>query len=493
MGEQHVSRWDELLIYTDGGSRGNPGEAAIGVRLLDRDGNPVEEFGERIGVATNNVAEYTAVIRALERARALGARRVRLRSDSELLVRQLLGRYAVKTAHLLPLYQQARRLLGGFEAAGVEHVPRERNREADRLANLALDGKSGSAPAPAGGRPAPASQPAPELRLAPASRQPRRSCPFRIVDAFTAEPLAGNPAGVVPDAAGLSDEEMQRLAREVNASETAFVLPPSGEGAPAGVGAGASAGAREGADFRLRFFTPRREVDLCGHATVAAFHVLAEEGRLHRPPGSATVLVRQETRAGILPVEVRFDGECVAAVMMGQSQPRFRPFPGDPAEVARILGVDRAAIADDPSDNGLAMVLAYTGLWHLLVPIRNLVLLGELRPDQSRLAALNTGLGADTTHVFTLETLAPDATAHARSFAPALGVNEDPQTGTASGALGAYLVARGKAPAGQRLVMEQGHEMGRPGQVWVEVDPGLAGVRAGGPAVVVARGEFLLG
>jgi probable phosphoglycerate mutase len=129
----------ELLVWTDGGARGNPGPAGIGAVVTRPDGTVLAEVAEGIGWATNNVAEYRAVIAGLERARALGARRVRVRADSLLLVQQLRGVWKVKNAGLQPLWDEAARLARGFDRAVFEHVPRGRNRAADALANRAMD------------------------------------------------------------------------------------------------------------------------------------------------------------------------------------------------------------------------------------------------------------------------------------------------------------------------------------------------------------------
>jgi ribonuclease HI len=128
----------ELVLCIDGASRGNPGEAAIGVVVL-RGGVPVREIGEAIGAATNNVAEYRALLRGLREAEALGARAVRVQSDSELLVRQLSGRYRVRSDALASLYREALSRMRRFEGVEIVHVPREQNAAADALANRALD------------------------------------------------------------------------------------------------------------------------------------------------------------------------------------------------------------------------------------------------------------------------------------------------------------------------------------------------------------------
>jgi ribonuclease HI len=134
-----LNQIQSVVIHTDGASRGNPGPAAIGVVITDPDGLVLVEMGEALAPTTNNVAEYTAVIRALERAAQLGAKRVQVRMDSQLVVRQLNGSYRVKHADMLPLYRRVLELIKGFDEVTFEHVPREQNVEADRLANLALD------------------------------------------------------------------------------------------------------------------------------------------------------------------------------------------------------------------------------------------------------------------------------------------------------------------------------------------------------------------
>jgi ribonuclease HI len=132
-----------LTVSCDGAARGNPGPAGFGVHITDEHGAVVGELSAWLGETTNNVAEYTAAREGLRRAAELGARRVHLRSDSQLLIEQLSGRYKVKAAHLRPLYDDVVAAMSVFDAVSLEHVPRERNREADRLANEGVDGGLG--------------------------------------------------------------------------------------------------------------------------------------------------------------------------------------------------------------------------------------------------------------------------------------------------------------------------------------------------------------
>jgi ribonuclease HI len=130
---------DTLVIYTDGAARGNPGPAAIGVVIRDEGGNTIASISRRLGVTTNNQAEYRAVIAGLEKAISLGTRRIMIKSDSELVVKQLNGQYKIKNTALRPLYQEIVRLFSSFESVSITGIPREQNSAADALANKALD------------------------------------------------------------------------------------------------------------------------------------------------------------------------------------------------------------------------------------------------------------------------------------------------------------------------------------------------------------------
>jgi ribonuclease HI len=130
----------KLVIHVDGGARGNPGPSAIGVVVSDSEGAVLEEVAERIGVATNNVAEYRALLKGLERAAALGASEIELVNDSELVARQITGAYKVKHPAMKPLHAEAVAALGQFERWRIRSVPRAQNARADELVNLALDG-----------------------------------------------------------------------------------------------------------------------------------------------------------------------------------------------------------------------------------------------------------------------------------------------------------------------------------------------------------------
>lgn len=270
---------------------------------------------------------------------------------------------------------------------------------------------------------------------------------YRIyqVDAFTTEKLSGNPAGVVPDARGLSDEEMRRIARELNNSETAFLFP----GVPGEY------------DVHIRFFTPTREVPICGHGTVASHVVRAMELGLDR------ARVVQKSGAGLFSVDVDRDGGGYQ-VTMSQGKAEFgEPLtPGQARRLCRALG-----LAPDDLRPDCPLRAASTGASKVMVGIREAAKLHALAPDMEALKALSGEVGSNGYHVFTLHP-GQDPLVHARMFAPANGNNEDPVTGTANGPLGAYLVRFGLIPAqGQkvRFTAMQGEAMGRPGSMEVRV------------------------
>ena len=280
-----------------------------------------------------------------------------------------------------------------------------------------------------------------------------------LVDAFTADPLAGNAAGVVPDAEDLSADRMGAVAAELSVSETAFVLPA------------------DDADRRLRYFSPTQEVDLCGHATIAAHAHLHQEGAID--PGEHTV----ETNVGVLDVEVGDDG----IVWMTQNRPEVRRVDVGYDRLGDALGIDPAALRDVGAD--LPTAVASTGLPFLVVPVNFLEHLSSAAPDYPALEALAEEYDAAGVYAFTFDELEGDSTLHARAFAPGLGIREDPVTGTAAGACGAYLreVSAFDGELPEEMVFEQGHFVDRPGRIRVQVG---AEVRVGGRAVTSLDGRL---
>lgn len=300
---------------------------------------------------------------------------------------------------------------------------------------------------------------------------------FYQLDVFTRTPLSGNPLAVFPDARGLPDAQMQALAREMNLSETTFVLPS------------------DVATRRVRFFTPTAEIPLAGHPTIGTWWLLTEL-RLLDTPADGRHRMTQETGAGVLPVDIRLEDGTPQAVEMVQKLPEFGECMSDTARLSAALGGKADLVLDNPGPEVVS-----TGLPQLMVPIRSLDGLRALPSGGSggELAGLLRELGADCAMCYTLETESPDATVHCRMFAPGLGVPEDPATGSAAGALGSYLVRHGVIRPKEnaaKIIVEQGLEIGRSSkiEVTIAVDTGgaVTEVRVGGEAVTVIEGEVRL-
>ncbi|MEV0320281.1 PhzF family phenazine biosynthesis isomerase [Streptomyces sp. NPDC050658] len=292
------------------------------------------------------------------------------------------------------------------------------------------------------------------------------------VDSFTRTPFTGNPAGVVLDAEGMTEDRMLAVARELNNSETAFVLPPDGADH----------------DVRVRFFTPTTEVPTCGHATVGAHFARAVEYGLPSGP------LVQKTGTGLLQrVEIIRDGERVR-IGMRQGEAEFGPaLDGKQVDLLlRALG----ARTEDLVDEDAPVQVVSTGHSKVVVQVRDRAAVDGLRPDPAALTALSREVGSNGFFVFTRATGESELLTWARMFAPAIGITEDPVTGNGHGPLGAYLVHHGivPAPAGRLdFTGRQGVAMGRPGEVDVRVEAGPGGalmVSITGDATTVFRARL---
>jgi trans-2,3-dihydro-3-hydroxyanthranilate isomerase len=302
---------------------------------------------------------------------------------------------------------------------------------------------------------------------------------FIQVDVFTNRPFGGNPLAVFPEAAGLTDDEMRALAREMNLSETTFVtrseIPE--------------------ADFRVRIFTPASEIPFAGHPVIGTHWVLGRTGRVCVQ--APVTRISFELGVGVLPADLYVVNDQVKRVVMTQDRPAFFGILDDVTDLAQALGIAREAI----SEAGLPVQVVSTGLPQMMVPIRALRDVEQMDPRLFDLRLLNRvcrALDTELVLVFALDTQDPEATAHVRAFAPLLGVPEDPATGSANGALGAYLVHHRAIPLGEgttEVISEQGIEMGRPSTLYVEIDhqDGRATVvRVGGEVVRTIEGAAWL-
>lgn len=234
------------------------------------------------------------------------------------------------------------------------------------------------------------------------------------IDSFTKELFKGNPAGVVLNADGLSEEQMQMIARELNNSETAYLFSPDGNDC----------------DGVIRYFTPKTEVPICGHATIAAMYVKAVEGNL------SSAVFRMRTKIGILPFEI-IKNHNDYKVVMTQGKIEFEtPFEGELKE--KIL--KSLDLQENDLDDRCPIQTVSTGHSKVMIGIKNREKLNSLLPNFIALSELSKIINCNGYFVFTFDSKSKDILTYGRMFAPALGITEDPVTGNANGPLGAYLV-----------------------------------------------------
>ena len=274
---------------------------------------------------------------------------------------------------------------------------------------------------------------------------------YVVADVFTDRPLTGNQLGVFTDARDLPEELMQPLARELNFSETVFVLPPEGDG-----------------HVRIRIFTPSAELPFAGHPCLGAAFVLAGPLQVDE--------IRLETGAGVIPVALERDGSRIAFGWMTQPLPGWRPYERE-QELLAGLGVE---------GSGLPVEVYDLGPTHASVELPSEEAVAALAPDMTALGRLPVGVNAFA---------GSGSRWKLRMFAPAFGVAEDPATGSAAGPLAVHLARHGRIAFGDEIEIAQGAELKRPSTMFARATGSadrLERVDVGGSAVIVARGEFRL-
>jgi len=304
----------------------------------------------------------------------------------------------------------------------------------------------------------------------------RLSLKFYQVDVFTRQPFGGNPVAVFPEAQGLTDYQLQQIAREMNLSETVFVLAPTNQAAV----------------VRLRMFTPTQEIPFAGHPVLGTFYVLAQLGLIAVTDGVTRLM--QECNIGLFPVEIHAREGEVTRVMMTQPKPLFLGSveeTEDLFDIAESLGLSINQIVGTKKP----VMMVSTGLPVVIVPVRTLTAVRSIVPDAAAIVGVCERLGTNGIMVFTTMTVEDHATVHTRMFAPAIGILEDPATGSASGAMGAYLVHNGLVEVGPmtELIVEQGYEIERPSRILVQIesdDDAIQEVKVGGQCVMVVEGTL---
>ena len=320
-----------------------------------------------------------------------------------------------------------------------------------------------------------------------------RKIPYYIVDVFTDKPLGGNPLAVFPDRSLLHENELQRIAQEMNLSETVFVEEPKADGALK----------------RLRIFTPSSELPLAGHPVVGTWYLLANKGLFDFEKAveeklayvvksenlPEKVIFRHELGAGVFPVTFfREKGE-VGGVIMDQDKPKFGDTIRDVDDIAKALGIEKQSIT---SSFSLPQAVS-TGIPILMVPLNTRNTLSDCALDIVTARKICEQHDVVGLYAFTRDATVDTEMAFVstRGFFPEVGVMEDAATGSAAGCLGAYLAHNGILTGKQTVAfqIEQGADMGRPSRIGVEItfaDGNIERVRVGGSAVITAQCEMYL-
>ena len=299
---------------------------------------------------------------------------------------------------------------------------------------------------------------------------------FVIADVFTDKRFGGNQLAVFTDGRGLDTPTMQNLAREMNYSETTFLLPPQEKG-----------------DYLVRIFTPAMELPFAGHPLVGSAHVIVAE-KMKEWSGALTT-VQLETGLGEIVVKVKTEDGRAGHTTMTQPLPVVKRQFADVAAMASALSLEPS----DIESTALPIEVIYNGILTTIVPVASRAAIERIKVGGPAIDDIVRQTETQTVLAFTRETVESTSTVHCRVFAPGAGVGEDAATGSANGPLGFYLVKHGlvEAEAVTRILSEQGYEMKRPSLLHIEIDvdvksKAVTGVRVGGGVVISGRGEIFL-
>ncbi len=299
----------------------------------------------------------------------------------------------------------------------------------------------------------------------------------KMVSTFTDVAYGGNPAWVVT---GIDVDEKEskllRLARELNpVSDTVFVFPGDNE-----------------CELALRFFSRSEEISFSGHGTIAAYYAIEDQKLVNLT--EPVCMVRQKTRSGIQSIELRLQHQEIQRVTVSVAVPQFISSTLDIRQIALFLGVPQVAITDTNQPLG---IVAVSGCNEIIVPIDNCETMLQMKPNFPVMKSFCSRLQLTGVIAYCLSAMEKDNTAHIRHFAPAVGITEDPVSGAASAALGAFLIHNRLIPVEEttRLIIEQGYAMQRPGVVYVHVHTyknQILKVAFGGQAVITFEGRIML-
>ena len=286
-----------------------------------------------------------------------------------------------------------------------------------------------------------------------------------IYDSFTNEKFKGNPAGVVLDGKGLEEDQMQLIARELGYPETVFIF-------------------KDDSKIKVRFFTPKEEIDLCGHATIAYGTALVESGMINVNEGENRIDI--ETNLGILPIIITIEDRKIKNIMMYQASPKLsKDFILDREKLAKSLNISRDDFREE-----IDIVKAYTGVWDLMIPLKSKEALNNIDGNMNLIKELSRELGIISLHPFYLD---ENKQLYARNLAPIVDIDEEAATGTSNGALTYYLYSLGIVKDREEISVIQGEQMGRKSEIRgkIQIENGEIKVLIGGTALKIIEGNLI--
>ena len=286
-----------------------------------------------------------------------------------------------------------------------------------------------------------------------------------IYDSFTNEKFKGNPAGVVLEGKGLDEDQMQLIARELGYPETVFIF-------------------KDDSKIKVRFFTPKEEIDLCGHATIAYGTALVESGMINVNEGENKIDI--ETNLGILPIIITMENKKVKNIMMYQASPKLsKDFILDREKLAKSLNISKDDFRED-----IDIVKAYTGVWDLMIPLKSKEALDNIDGNINLIKELSRELGIISLHPFYLD---ENKQLYARNLAPIVDIDEEAATGTSNGALTYYLYSLGIVKDREEISVIQGEQMGRKSEIRgkIQIENGEIKVLIGGTALKIIEGNLI--
>lgn len=286
-----------------------------------------------------------------------------------------------------------------------------------------------------------------------------------IYDSFTNEKFKGNPAGVVLDGKGLGEDQMQLIARELGYPETVFIF-------------------KDDSKIKVRFFTPKEEIDLCGHATIAYGTALVESGMINVNEGENRIDI--ETNLGILPIIITMANKKIKNIMMYQASPKLsKDFILDREKLAKSLNISRDDFRED-----IDIVKAYTGVWDLMIPLKSKEALDNIDGNMNLIKELSRELGIISLHPFYLD---ENKQLYARNLAPIVDIDEEAATGTSNGALTYYLYSLEIVKDREEISVIQGEQMGRKSEIRgkIQLENGEVKVLIGGTALKIIEGNLI--